>query len=69
MFCGSPVKARSELHVGLRMARARRNVNADDVLARIFHGFEAFIAKLHARLVFVAWTKRAAALDTSGIGW
>jgi len=51
------------------MPRARRNVNADDVLARIFHGLKAFIAKFHARLVFVAWTKRAVALDTSGIGW
>ncbi len=42
-------------------------VNTDDLLARVFSAFKAFVAQLHASLVFTERVEGAATFDACGI--
>lgn len=56
-----------EHYVGFWLAGARPHVNADDVLARIFGAFEAFIAQLHAGLVLAVRPIGTLTFDASSV--
>jgi hypothetical protein len=56
-----------ERYVGFGPVDAGPDMNTDHLLARIFGAFKAFVAQLHASLIFAARPISAVTLDTSRV--